>query len=146
MTIRIICIGKKHDPLLAQAIDRYEALLRPHAKLLWDIIPSSDKRTESEKILKRVGREDYLVVLDERGVLVRNDQFAQTLEDVRNNSKVLLFVIGGAYGVENSVRVRANAVWSLSGLVLPHQLMRLLLAEQIYRSFSILSGGKYHHE
>lgn len=146
MTIKIICIGKKHDPLLVDAINRYEKLLRPHAKLVWDIVPSSDKQRESEKILQHINKDDYLIVLDERGVMIKNQGFANTIEEVRSSSRGLTFVIGGSFGVEPSVRDRANEIWSLSGLVLPHQLMRLILAEQLYRGFTILAGGKYHHE
>ena len=65
---------------------------------------------------------------------------------MEHTSQNIVFIIGGAYGVTDNVRRRANLVWSLSKLVFPHQLVRLILAEQLYRAQEIVRGGKYHHE
>lgn len=145
MTIRIISVGKKHDSSIVQAIAEYEKRLVSHAKLSWDLFPSSDIETESTKIRSKIHPNDYVILLDEHGELVDNTHFSQTIDSNLKTRKDIVLIIGGAYGVNDSMRNAAQEVWSLSGLVLPHQLVRLLIVEQIYRSFNMLAGGKYHH-
>jgi 23S rRNA (pseudouridine1915-N3)-methyltransferase len=75
------------------------------------------------------------------------EDLSQFLEKQKNEStKRLVFLIGGAYGIADEVRARANYTWSLSKLTFPHMLVRLILVEQVYRAFSILEGSKYHHD
>jgi 23S rRNA (pseudouridine1915-N3)-methyltransferase len=106
----------------------------------------SDKETESAAILKSLSPSDYVVLLDERGTDFTSLELAQLISPTNLGShKRLVIVIGGAYGVTDTVRTQAHTVWRMSRLVFPHMLMRLLVVEQLYRSTSILSGGKYHH-
>lgn len=86
-----------------------------------------------------------MVLLDERGVQRSTPRMADKLEKWLQFGRPLVFVIGGAYGVHDAVRQRADFVWSFSELVFPHQLMRILLVEQLYRMFNYRGGGKYHH-
>lgn len=146
MKIYIITVGKKHDHNIVDAINEYEKRLSAYCELIWKIVPNGTKEKESADILRQIKDDDSVVLLDERGKLWDNSRLAFYLEQAQNQSvKTLVFVIGGAYGVDDSVILRANAVLSLSPLVFPHQIVRLLAVEQIYRTYSILSGGKYHH-
>jgi 23S rRNA (pseudouridine1915-N3)-methyltransferase len=86
------------------------------------------------------------VLLDERGKSMTSEAFAGFLMQRTNESvKIIIFLIGGAYGVSDAVMQRTNYKWSLSALVFPHQLVRLILAEQVYRACSIMRNEKYHH-
>ena len=146
MKINIISVGKKHDPNFANAISEYEKRLSGYCDLVWQIIPSSDSDKESAAILQKIQSDSIVVVLDERGKLWNNKQLAGYLHEAQNRSiKSLTIIIGGAYGVNRSVLERANAIVALSPLVFPHQIVRLLVVEQLYRSYSILAGNKYHH-
>ena len=104
------------------------------------------RKKEGESIMAMLQKDDYLVVLDERGKMLDSPGLAELLQNCGNNStKNLVFLIGGAYGTDEVVLSRANFKWSLSKLVFPHQLVRLILAEQLYRACSILRNEKYHH-
>jgi 23S rRNA (pseudouridine1915-N3)-methyltransferase len=147
--MKIVCItvGKKHDPKLADAVAEYEKRLQAFCDFSWHLIPPTDKASESASIYKFLNKDDVVILLDERGKLFGNQQLAQYLEMIQNQStKRVVVVIGGAYGVDETVFTRANVMLSLSPLVFPHQIVRLLVVEQLYRSYSILSGGQYHHE
>lgn len=101
---------------------------------------------ESQVILEAIDPADYLVLLDERGKMLSSPDLAGLIEQrALQGSKRIHFVIGGAYGVSQALRTRANLVWQLSKLVFPHQLVRLILAEQVYRACTIIRGEKYHH-
>ncbi|WP_421083079.1 23S rRNA (pseudouridine(1915)-N(3))-methyltransferase RlmH [Rothia nasimurium] len=150
MTIKIIAIGKKHEKWVKDGIDRYETRLRKPWDISWQYLPHSSlaeeaaRAEESRRILEKVERDDYLVLLDERGKMLSSPALSRLLEGQLGFKKVVL-VIGGAYGVDETVRARANTVWSLSDLVFPHQLVRLIITEQIYRAGEIAAGRPYHH-
>lgn len=147
MKIVIITVGKKHSKDIKPLIDLYDKRLSKMCDLSWDIIPSTSIDTESITIEKRLSTDDFVILLDETGELLDNDELSEKLENLQNAStKRVVFIIGGAYGVNYNLMIRANLVLSLSKLVFPHQLVRIILIEQIYRSFSILKGAKYHHE
>lgn len=110
-------------------------------------LPDEMKKTEGNAILALLQKDDVLIALDEKGKPLNSLQVAHLLEQKANEStKNLVFLIGGAYGLSEAVLKRANTKWSLSSLVFPHQLVRLILAEQIYRACSIIRNEKYHHE
>jgi 23S rRNA (pseudouridine1915-N3)-methyltransferase len=105
------------------------------------------KKKEGELVLQALQKDDYLVLLDERGKQLKSEGLAQMIQSRANESvKNIIFLIGGAFGVSDAVAQRANFTWSLSPLVFPHQLVRLVLAEQIYRACSINRNEKYHHQ
>jgi len=152
MSIRIITIGKKHESWVAEGIERYQKRLKKPYDIEWVILPHSlisdatARLSESQHILNRLNANDYMILLDERGKNINSSDFSKLLLKPIENSKPVVVVIGGAYGVDVSVHNRADFVWSLSELVFPHQLVRLMLTEQIYRAQEIASGNPYHHE
>jgi 23S rRNA (pseudouridine1915-N3)-methyltransferase len=104
------------------------------------------KKKEGETLLEWLKKDDYLVLLDERGQSLTSESLATFLQTRANESaKNIVFLIGGAYGVDEAIFKRANFTWSLSKLVFPHQLVRLILAEQLYRACTIIRNEKYHH-
>lgn len=150
--ISIIAIGKRHDALLQKAIEDYQKRLKTPFDVQWLLLlPHSSlegeqaRKEESKRLLEKVNPDDYLILLDEKGQLFNNSQLEKALSTPLQSSKKVFCIIGGAYGVDETVRRRANIVWSLSPLVLPHQLVRLVLIEQLYRSYTIASGHPYHH-
>jgi 23S rRNA (pseudouridine1915-N3)-methyltransferase len=104
----------------------------------------SARAEESERLLKRLKQDDFVILLDERGNNLSSPELAALLQG-RGDHQVVI-IIGGAFGVTPELRERADVVWSLSRLVFPHQLVRLILAEQLYRAQEITRGGQYHHE
>lgn len=147
MKIIVITIGKKHDPYLRDAIRRYEKRLEAFCDLTWRFIPNSSVDTESINIERLLRPEDLVILLDETGEQASNTDLASFIETAQNNSiKKIVIIIGGAYGVNHMLIARSNRVLSLSTLVFPHQIVRLLVVEQLYRAYTILSGGKYHHD
>jgi 23S rRNA (pseudouridine1915-N3)-methyltransferase len=152
MASKIIAVGKKHEPWVEAGILRYETRLKRPFLTEWVLLPHSAReglaarQDESERILARLKQDDYVVLLDERGKLVDSPSLARLLLRPLEMSKTVVIVIGGAYGVDETIHKRADIVWSLSPLVFPHQLVRLILAEQLYRSQEIAAGHPYHHE
>lgn len=146
MKITCIAVGKKHDAELNDAIAEFEKRLSGFCDFAWQLVPTSTKDSESEAIMRQLKPEDVVVLLDERGKLYDNLRIARKLEALQNQStKRLVIIIGGAFGVNESLRRYSNYVVSFSPLVFPHQIMRLLVVEQLYRSYSIVADGKYHH-
>lgn len=152
MSIRIIVVGKKHEPWVSEGVDRYQKRLRAPFNAEWILLPHSSfegdraRQEESERILSRLKQDDFVILLDERGEQFDSPTLATLFESRFSRSESIVLIIGGAYGVDDSVHEQANRVWSLSKLVFPHQIVRLLLVEQLYRSQQITSGGSYHHE
>ena len=151
MSVGILAVGKKHEPWVTDGIQRYEKRLRKPFDVSWQLLPHSSREgdaaraEESERILSRVDRDAYLVLLDERGRNVDSPTLARRLQGAFDAGRAVTVVIGGAYGVDDRVRDRADFVWSLSQLVFPHQLVRLILAEQLYRAQEIAGNRPYHH-
>lgn len=146
MKIRIVTVGKASEPAIAPLVAEYEKRLSRWAEIQWQYIPHGrDADHESDQILRGLRDNELVILLDERGVMIANEELVEKLETWLSSGKQLVFVIGGAFGVSPALRDRANYVWSFSKQVFPHQLMRVLLAEQLYRTFSLRAGGKYHH-
>lgn len=151
MTVRILAVGKKHENWVDDGIARYEQRLRKPFDLSWQLIPHSAREgdaarsEESDRLLARISRDDFLVLLDERGRNVDSPELARVLRSALDASRPVVLAIGGAYGVDERVRQRADFAWSLSKLVFPHQLVRLIVAEQLYRAQEISAGRPYHH-
>ena len=150
-------IGKPHDPFVKEGVEMFTKRIGNYFPAEWHIIPMPKnagalsemelKKKEAELLLQSFNKNDYVVLLDEKGKQMNSEGFAQFIQQRANESvKNLVFVIGGAYGVSDEVSQRANYNWSLSQLVFPHQLVRLILAEQMYRACSIIKNEKYHHQ
>jgi 23S rRNA (pseudouridine1915-N3)-methyltransferase len=156
MKILFISVGKSNEPYVEEGIKDFTGRINKYFTVNWQIIappknaPSLSeialKKAEGVLILQQVTQDDYLVLLDERGQMFDSPGIAQLIQQRANEScKRMIFLIGGAYGVDETVFKRANTNWSLSKLVFPHMLVRLMLSEQIYRACSILRNEKYHH-
>ena len=146
MKITVVTVGKKHDKDIVLAVEKYQKRLKKFCDFYWEYVSASNVDTESSAILRLISQDDLTVLLDNSGEQISNERLSNIIEEAQNNSiKRLVFVIGGAYGVNYSVIARANLVLSFSNLIFPHQLMRLILIEQIYRSYSILNNSDYHH-
>ncbi len=157
MKILLYSIGKPHDTYVKEGIEEFTKRIGRYYPMEWKILPpakqtintteSDVKKQESATVFNALHKDDYLVLLDERGKQLSSPQLASFLESRTNSSvKQLAFLIGGAFGVDESVTARAGFVWSFSTLVFPHQLMRLMLAEQLYRACTIIRNEKYHHQ
>ena len=150
--MKIIAIGKKHEKWVLNGIELFEKRLKKPFNLSWDILPHSNfaeekaREEETVRILAKIQPRDLVILLDERGKNISSLELSKILMNGFVNSQNFVIVIGGAFGVADELRQRANFVWSLSKLVFPHQIVRLILVEQIYRAQEISSGGKYHHE
>lgn len=150
--ITIIAIGKRHESWLIDGIARYEQRMTRGWQLQWKLLPASQhsndaaRREESQQILRALSPQAYVVLLDERGTMLDSPTLSRSLHQPMAQGKSLVLIIGGAYGVTETVMERANLVWSLSHLVFPHQLVRLILAEQLYRAQQIAAGHPYHHQ
>ncbi|MDB5183871.1 MAG: rRNA methyltransferase [Candidatus Saccharibacteria bacterium] len=149
--ITVISVGKKHDSWVMDGIERYQTRLKKPYDLNWVLLPHSAlqdaaaRQEESERILSRLDSRDFVVLLDERGDELESPQLASLLDNTFTASRPITLLIGGAYGVDDRIHQRANVVWSLSPLVFPHQLVRLILTEQLYRAQQINAGHPYHH-
>ena len=148
--------GKGHETFVKSGVEDFSNRINKYFKLEWLIIPAPRqaanmseielKLKEGEEILKKLNKDDFLVALDERGKTLHSEGLATFIQQRANEScRHLIFLIGGAYGLDKAVLTRANYKWSLSPLVFPHQLVRLILAEQVYRACTILRNEKYHH-
>jgi len=156
MKIQFWSVGKIHESFVKEGIELFTKRISNYFPVEWNIIPMPKnagimepnilKLKEGEAIMAQLNKEDYLVLLDERGKILTSEAFAKLIETrTVESTKTVVFLIGGAYGVSDTVMQRANFKWSLSQLVFPHQLVRLVLAEQVYRACSILRNEKYHH-
>lgn len=152
MKVTILCVGKPLPVTLQPIAAEYEQRLRPYAQIEWVYIKPSQKppdearREESALLLDKVNDTDTLLVLDERGVEQTNQQFGRTYSSLESRHGRLVIAIGGAYGFDDSVRRQAAFVWSLSALVFPHRLVRIIVLEQLYRTYMLNQGHPYHHE
>ena len=157
MKIQLWSVGKGHESYVKQGVEDFTKRISKYYVVEWKIIPPAKQTTnsletdirksEGQTILSGLQKDDYLVLLDERGKEITSPQVAAMIEARANNSvKNVVFLIGGAFGVDEQVKSRANFIWSFSPLVFPHQLVRLMLAEQLYRACTIIRNEKYHHE
>ena len=150
--ITIIAVGKKHEAWIVDGVQRFQKRLSKPFDVQWVLLPHSPKEgatarlDESERIAQRLAPQDYVIVLDERGKEFDSPTLSRHLSQQFTASRSIVIIIGGAYGVTDELRHRANVVWSLSPLVFPHQLVRLILSEQLYRAQEIAAGHPYHHE
>ena len=157
MKIQFWSIGKANESHVEEGIQLFTKRITNYYPVQWQIISSPKnaavmsevdlKQKEGETILGLLKKEDYLVLLDERGKQLSSEGLSEFIQQRANESqKNIIFLIGGAFGVSKEVMDRSNYKWSLSQLVFPHQIVRMLLAEQVYRACSINRNEKYHHQ
>jgi 23S rRNA (pseudouridine1915-N3)-methyltransferase len=154
LKLSILSVGKAHESYIKEGVDQFTKRIGHYYPIDWQLItpskltePTQIKKAEAVSILKTLNSTDVLVLLDETGKMLNSPGLAKLIQQKANQSaQRIVFLIGGAYGVDAEIKSRANFTWSLSELVFPHMLVRLLLAEQVYRACSILANEKYHHE
>lgn len=158
MKITIAAVGKLKEKYLKQGIQEYTKRLGAYANI--EIIEVADekapenmskaeqeavKRKEGERILSKIPQDAYVISLEIKGDMVTSEKFAEKIEQLMIHGKSkIFFVIGGSLGLSKKVMERSNYALSFSKMTLPHQLMRLVLVEQIYRGFRIMKGEPYH--
>lgn len=147
MKCLIVSVGKEKTGDVDDAITTFSNRILRYMPLEWRFIASQQsKEKEGEKIIGAIKKDDYVVLLDERGSELRSEVLAELIENrMIDSARRIVFVIGGAYGVSKSVFERANYTWKISALVFPHGIVRLILAEQLYRALTIINGEPYHH-
>jgi 23S rRNA (pseudouridine1915-N3)-methyltransferase len=157
MKIWFWSIGKAHDSYVKEGVAEFTKLISKYFPVEWTIIPVPKhagmlsemdlKKREGETILQWLKPDDYLIALDEHGKQFSSEGLSELLQERASAStKNLVFLIGGAFGLDAAVLKRAKMKWSLSQLTFPHQLVRLILAEQVYRACTISKNEKYHHK
>ncbi|WP_338779139.1 23S rRNA (pseudouridine(1915)-N(3))-methyltransferase RlmH [Metabacillus sp. FJAT-52054] len=158
MNISIITVGKLKEKYLKQGIDEYLKRLGPYAKM--EIIELADEKApenlseqdmkivkdkEGERILAKISDDTHVIALAIQGKMKSSEQLAADLDRLATYGKSkVAFVIGGSLGLSDAVMKRANDTLSFSKMTFPHQLMRLILVEQVYRAFRINRGEPYH--
>ena len=155
MKIYFWSVGKAHEPYVKEGIEIFTKRISHYYPIEWKIFPPAKtsekfndqvKRNEAKQLLDAIQPGDILVALDETGRQWNSPELAAFIQQKANSStKNLVFLIGGAYGLHETILNICNYKWSLSKLVFPHQLVRLILSEQVYRACTIIRNEKYHH-
>jgi 23S rRNA (pseudouridine1915-N3)-methyltransferase len=140
--IKIIAGGRKSRGFVAEGVEEYARRLSGRFALEWRFV--DDDKVDAA--VAGLGADEFVILLDERGKNISSTELAEKIAGSMESGKRVVFVIGGAFGVNDVTRGRADFVWSLSRAVFPHELVRIIVAEQIYRARQILAGHPYHHE
>ena len=148
--IKIICVGSVKEKELTSLINEYSKRISKYSKI--EIIEVSDcsydlketLRVEGESILKHISPKDFVITLEIEGKELNSIELSEKIRTTYITNSNIDFIIGGSYGLDDSVKARSNFKLSFSKLTFPHQLFRLILLEQIYRSFKIINNESYH--
>ena len=151
--IKIIAIGKIKEKSMTQLIDEYAKRMNPISKIQMIELPNSNKpdsevsviiEDESQRIMSKIELDEFVILLELKGKDLSSRQMSEKMIDAIDRGKNIVFVIGGSYGVNDALRSRADFLWRISNLTFPHQLVRVMLYEQIYRMFMISRNHPYH--
>ena len=149
--IKIICVGKIKEKYLNEAIKEYEKRLSKYTKLKIIEVNDIDNpnidivlNKEKELILKHIEEKDYVITLEIEGNMLSSLELANKIDNIFNTHSNISFIIGGSYGLHDDIKRRSNYKLSFSKLTFPHQLFRVNLLEQIYRTFKINNNEAYH--
>ena len=149
--IKIICVGKIKESFFREAIQEYQKRLSKYTKLEIIELPDytngnaqENKKKEALLIQKQIGPKDYVITLEIEGRVFSSEQLAEKIDDLFQNYSTITFVIGGSYGLDASIKEKSDLSLSFSKMTFPHQLFRILLLEQIYRSYKIIHHESYH--
>lgn len=145
--IKIICVGKIKEKFLEEAINEYLKRIKKYTKL--EVIELKDydynsKEKEAELILKHINEKDFNITLEIDGQNLSSEELSNLIENKMINSTNITFIIGGSEGLSDKVKKISNYSLSFSKMTFPHQLFRVILLEQIYRSFKIIKNESYH--
>ncbi len=142
--IKILCIGKIKESFYQGAINEYQKRLKKYHKVIIEELPDSNKQKEEELLLKKINTKDYNIVLDIEGKMLNSIELSNHIDKTFQINSNITFIIGGSDGLTEKVKEIADFKLSFSKLTFPHQLFRVILLEQIYRSFKILNHETYH--
>ena len=156
MKIEVLAMGRPREPFIVKGLEHYQTRLKPLLPVEWTFLPepgkgknltvAQRKELEGQEFLKRVGREDILFLLDERGRALGSEEFSAGIYAALGGGRGrLVFLVGGLYGTSAALQKRGNVIISLSKMTFTHEMALLLLSEQIYRAAMIREGSKYHH-
>ncbi|MBQ0108094.1 MAG: 23S rRNA (pseudouridine(1915)-N(3))-methyltransferase RlmH [Phascolarctobacterium sp.] len=159
MKITILCVGKLKERYLTDGVEEYLKRLNPFAKveikeLAEERMPSEPSEAERQQVLEReterllaaIPKDSYVIALDVVGKQISSPELAAKIADLGlKGTSHITFVIGGAFGYTDALRQRADFRWSFSQLTFTHQMIRMLLVEQIYRAYKIMRREKYHN-
>ena len=142
--IKIICVGKLKEKYLTEGVNDYLTRLRKYHKI--DLIELSDSNIDNEgtEILKYISNKDYVISLAIKGTELSSTELADKIDKTFISNPNITFIIGGSNGIRQDILDKSNMLLSFSKLTYPHGLFRLILLEQIYRSFKILNNESYH--
>lgn len=149
--IKLIVVGSIKETYLKAAIEEYKKRLTKYTNL--EIIEVKDEgllddaktlQKEAEKIKKHLTEKDYIITLEIEGKELSSKEFAQKLDQIFIENSNIVFIIGGSYGLSQSIKEKASLHLSFSKMTFPHQLFRILLLEQLYRAYKIMNNEKYH--
>lgn len=151
--IQIVAVGKLKEKATKELVEEYSKRLKAYTKLeITEVADETNQieeakvlQLEGERILKAIKKDSYVVLLDLRGRELTSVEVSMKLNEIYTyHNSDITFVIGGSLGVSNEVRSRADYMWKLSDLTFPHNLVRVILLEQIYRAYKILNNEAYH--
>ncbi|MBQ3265247.1 MAG: 23S rRNA (pseudouridine(1915)-N(3))-methyltransferase RlmH [Ruminococcus sp.] len=157
LSINIICIGKLKEKYLRDAVEEYSKRMKPLCRL--SIVELNEERVgdnpsdaqikqtiaaESERIMQKLGRGDYVMALCVEGKIISSEELSQRIEDVSMTRNTVDLIIGSSWGLSDELKARADFKLSMGKMTFPHQLCRVMLLEQLYRAFQISKGTKYH--
>lgn len=149
--IKIITVGNIKEKYLKEAIEDYKKRISKYTHI--EIIELKDEglveeektiKIESERIEKQIGEKDYVITLEIEGKEYTSPEFAEKLRTIQIENSNITFIIGGSYGLSNTIKQKAKMHLSFSKMTFPHQLFRLILLEQIYRAYKINNNERYH--
>lgn len=157
MKICFWAIGKSNDPYIDPGVTDFTNRVQKYFPVEWTLFPVPKnaavmseedlKKKEAEMLMAQIKKDDFIIALDEFGKQLDSMELAKFIQSRANESiKRIVFIIGGAFGLHSNLLSVSNYKWSLSKLTFPHQLVRLILAEQVYRACTILKNEKYHHK
>ncbi|MBT3834640.1 23S rRNA (pseudouridine(1915)-N(3))-methyltransferase RlmH [Candidatus Peribacteria bacterium] len=151
--VRLITVGKIKISWVQEGLDEYKKRISRFVDLeIVELSPSKEKDPskqsceETERLLKSLRDDEFVVALDETGKNLNTEDFAKILSDQNDIGKPVTFVIGGAYGFDDRVKERADMCMCLGSLTLPHELVRIVFLEGLYRALDLSRGGSYHHK
>lgn len=142
--IKIICIGKLKEKYLKDGIEDYLKRINKYHKINLIELPDTNIDTEGNEILKHIDSKDYLIALAIEGTEITSIELSQKIDKIFITNPTITFIIGGSNGIREDIKNKCHYKLSFSKLTYPHGLFRLILLEQIYRSFKILKNESYH--
>lgn len=142
--IKIICVGKLKEKYLVDACLEYQKRIGKYTNIQIIELKDSEISKEKDEILKHIDKKDYIITLQIEGNNITSLELAKKIDNIFNNNPNITFIIGGSDGLADEIKNISNYSLSFSKLTFPHQLFRVMLLEQIYRSFKILNNETYH--